>query len=193
MPDLFQNLINNPTPVIWLLLTIFVSLYLRELISKRSSHILEDAELKSTEIIQNALKKSQEIITQAETQSLRITGEAKLMDVSWKENLQKVMQDNQSQIFAQTNALFEKFESTLSQFLTQTQSQSTKAVELELQSARSLIENYKASQLRMVDENIVAILERTLSIILAKNLTLADQMDLVYKALEKAKAEKFFV
>ncbi len=43
------------------------------------------------------------------------------------------------------------------------------------------------------DENIIAMMEQTLSIVLAKKLSLKDQLDLVYEALEKAKVEKFVV
>jgi hypothetical protein len=47
--------------------------------------------------------------------------------------------------------------------------------------------------MNVIDENIMAMLEKTLSLVLAKNLDLKDQMDLVYESLEKAKAEKFVV
>lgn len=182
MPD-----IAVPTPILLGVVVILAILYLAEVISNReskkhSSWALEEAHTKSLDIIHSAIKKAQDIIDQAEIEALRVTAESKLMD----EKLQ-------SKIMSQTNELFEKFEENLSNYLTQTQTQSTKAIELELQAARSLIESYKSSQLRVVDENIVAILERTLSIILSKKLSLADQMDLVVKGLERAKAEKFFV
>jgi hypothetical protein len=56
-----------------------------------------------------------------------------------------------------------------------------------------LIDTYKVQQMNVIDENIMAMLEKTLSLVLAKNLDLKDQMDLVYESLEKAKAEKFVV
>lgn len=182
MPD-----IAVPTPILLGVVAILLILYLVEVISNRkskkhSSSALEEAHTKSLNIIHSAIKKAQDITAQAEIESLRVTAESKLMDEKW-----------QSKIMSETNELFEKFEENLSNYLTQTQSQSSRAIELELQAARSLIESYKSSQLRVIDENIVAILERTLSIILSKKLSLADQMDLLYKALEKAKAEKFFV
>lgn len=93
----------------------------------------------------------------------------------------------------QTVDLFERFEQNLSSFLTQTQQQSTDAVQLELRAARQLIDTYKAQQLSMIDESIIAILERTLSLVLEKKLTLEDNMDLVNEALEKAKAEKLII
>ncbi len=116
---------------------------------------------------------------------------AYLQDLSSKaEN--SFAQDEQT-VKAQVNKLLETFEDNLSNFLTATQTQSTKAVELEIQSARSLIESYKKQQFSLIDENIVAMLEKTLSLVLTKKLSLEDQIDLIYESLEKAKADKFII
>ncbi len=102
---------------------------------------------------------------------------------------------NQSQetIRQDIGQIFVKFEEDLSSYLVTTQQQSFKSIELELKSARQLIEAYKQQQLKVIDENIIAMLEETLSLVVAKKLSLKDQIDLVYEALEKAKAEKFIV
>lgn len=89
------------------------------------------------------------------------------------------------------NEFFEKFEANLSSFLTSTEQKSVMAIELELKAARQLIDTYKTQQLVLVDENIIAMLEKTLSLVLTKKLSLKEHLDLVYEALEKAKAEKF--
>lgn len=89
--------------------------------------------------------------------------------------------------------LFEDFEVKLADFLLQSEQKMMLAVDLELRSARQLIDTYKVQQMNVIDENIMAMLEKTLSLVLAKNLNLKDQMDLVYDSLEKAKAEKFVV
>lgn len=91
------------------------------------------------------------------------------------------------------NELFESFETKLADFLLQTEQKMMLSVDLELKSARQLIDTYKVQQMNIIDENIVAMLEKTLSLVLAKNLTLKDQMDLVYESLEKAKTESFLV
>lgn len=91
----------------------------------------------------------------------------------------------------QTNKLFEGFETKLSDFLIQTEQKTTQTIELELRSTRELIETYKEQQLSLIDENIIAVMERTLSIVLGKKLSLKEHVELVYEALEKAKAEKF--
>lgn len=102
---------------------------------------------------------------------------------------------NQSQetIRQDIGQIFVKFEEDLSSYLVTTQQQSFKSIELELKSARQLIDAYKQQQLKVIDENIIAMLEQTLSLVIAKKLSLKDQIDLVYEALEKAKSEKFIV
>lgn len=91
------------------------------------------------------------------------------------------------------NEFFEKFETSLSSFLTSTEQKSVMAIELELKAARQLIDTYKTQQLALIDENIIAMLEKTLSLVLTKKLSLKEHLDLVYEAMEQAKAEKFIV
>jgi hypothetical protein len=92
-----------------------------------------------------------------------------------------------------TTEFFDRFEQNLTSFLTQTQQQSLDAINLEMRAARQLIDTYKVQQLNLIDENIVAILERTLSLVLSQKMTLSEHTDLVYESLEKAKAEKFIL
>lgn len=94
---------------------------------------------------------------------------------------------------AKVNEFIEKFEQNLSDFLMQTQQKSLSAIDLELTSARNLIETYKSQQIKIINENILAMLERTLGLVMEKKLTLKDHMDLIYESLEKAKVEKFIV
>lgn len=91
------------------------------------------------------------------------------------------------------NQLFNRVEERLSDFLIQTEQKTTSSIELELKSARQLVDTYKSEQFKLIDENIIAMMEQTLSIVLAKKLSLKDQLDLVYEALERAKVEKFIV
>lgn len=99
----------------------------------------------------------------------------------------------QNQIKTRINELLLNLEQNMSGFLASAEQESTEAINLELKSARQLIDTYKQQQLTLIDENIVAVLERTLGLILRNKLTINDQMDLIFEALEKAKLEKFFV
>ena len=94
---------------------------------------------------------------------------------------------------ARVNELFESFETKLADFLLQTEQKMMLSVDLELKSARQLIDTYKVQQMNIIDENIVAMLEKTLSLVLGKNLNLRDQVDLVYESMERAKTESFLV
>ncbi len=87
----------------------------------------------------------------------------------------------------------EKMEANLNKFIQDTQKQSFQQIQMELNAARQLVDNYKAGQMRLVDENIIAVLERTLALVLNKNISLENQIDLVYEAYDRAKKEKFFV
>ncbi len=91
------------------------------------------------------------------------------------------------------NQVFGNLESRLSDFLIQTEQKTISSIELELKAARNLVESYKNQQLKLIDENIIAMMEQTLNIVLAKKLSLKDQLELIYEALEKAKVEKFVV
>lgn len=108
-----------------------------------------------------------------------------------KKQAEKAQFDNLNTIKQTANQLFMQFETELSNFLIQTRQQSTESIELEIKATRQLIEAYKQQQLKVVDENIVAMLEQTLALVLPRKLTLDDQVDLIYESLEKAKAEKF--
>ena len=142
-------------------------------------------------------KQQEQMLQQSQEQLQKNLAEAQAAFKTYLDTLSKrsdtSLTTNEQLIKEKTNQLFERFEQNLSGFLTQTQQQSTSAINLEMQAARQLIESYKMQQFKMVDENIVAMLERTLSLVLMKKLTLKEHVDLVYESLEKAKAEKFLL
>lgn len=102
-------------------------------------------------------------------------------------------EESEQAMKTRVNDLLIKLEQDLSTFLSSSQQKSLEAVNLEVKSARELIDTYKQEQLKLVDENIVNVLEKTLSLVMRKKLSLQDQVDLVFESLEKAKAEKFLV
>lgn len=211
---------NLPALGLGLLVIILTILYLREYnlrrkqaaeeerISKQirdqSFHMLEAAEIAEEKVIadskystsileeeyrrklENLFKNSQESITAAQSQL-----------IGYMQDLQKRSQEFEeaarSSSLQRINSLFQRLEARLSDFLVKTETATTSSIELELKSARQLIEAYKAQQLALIDENIIAMMEQTLSLVLAKKLSLKDQLDLIYEALEKAKVEKFIV
>jgi len=89
--------------------------------------------------------------------------------------------------------VFNGVEDRISDYLIKSEQRMMMAIELELKSARQLIDTYKVQQLQIIDENIVAILEKTINLVLREKMSLKDQLDLVYQSLEKAKADKIIV
>src|SRR3989344_5797415 len=170
MPQLPLNLVN-----LILLFTAIIAaiLYLREYNKRKKLEVegdkfLQGLKEKGWETLNQSIKKSQAILGEAELEGIK-AGEQRI------------------------NQLFEKIETRVSDFLVQTEQKSLSSIELELKAAREMIDSYKNQKFKLIDENIVAMMEQTLSIVLAKKLALKDQLDLIYEALEKAKAEKFIV
>ena len=190
----------------------------RQKIQNQSLQVsLKEAQKKSYSIIHQAMKKAQNIIGKAEAESVEIAADSKLATKNFEEKYGKELsneihkaedafvkyladlrtQSEQAQLLSQdfakqkVNEIFERFEQNLSTFLTQTEQKSVNAIDLELKATRQLVDTYKAQQLALIDENIVAMLEKTLSLVLVNKISLKDEVDLVYEALEKAKAEKF--
>ncbi|HBQ50570.1 TPA: hypothetical protein DD690_01140 [Candidatus Daviesbacteria bacterium] len=136
--------------------------------------------------LQAVLNQSQRAITASQNQLLQF-----MQDLQKRSG--EFEQASQSSGQERINQLFERLETKLSDFLIQTEQKTTSSIELELKAARQLLDTYKSEQLKLIDENIMAMMEQTLSLVLAKKLSLKDQLDLIYEALEKAKIEKFIV
>lgn len=175
---------------------------------KRSQEIISEAETESIKIVSDNRHQTQNLtkdyIEELQNASLDIKNqlaqELRLSVDEFKNYLNELksltnesQERLQNQLKGQVNTLLANFEQNLTDFTQKTEKQTTSSVELELKSARSLVESYKQQQLSLVDENIIALLEKTLSLVLAKKLSLKDQLDLVYEALEKAIADKFIV
>lgn len=175
---------------------------------QHSEQMLSDAEKKSFDYLNQAQAQTQNFEDQYQKRFSEVAGHLEdrfnqEMNVSQKEfsNYLADMRSHSDQAQSQAlqtvqqrvSELVERFEQNLTDFFTQTQQQSIASIELELKSARALIDTYKQQQLLLLDENIISVLERTLSLVLAKKLDLKDQLDLVYDALEQAKIEKFII
>ena len=163
----------------------------------RATAIISQASIKAQAILGKSVQTEMKLEEVQETQAKTLQDAMeKRFDSAFKEYLEylNATREKANQLLTQkTQTVFERFEQNLSDFLIQTQQKSTYTVDLEMQAARNLIDTYKRQQLNLIDEHIIAVLERTLSLVLAKKLSLEDQVDLVNEALEKAKAEKFII
>lgn len=214
-------LIQNPVVIIASVVALAATiLYTREyFLRKKASQAQQKIEMetrqKSLQLLHAAELAESEVIASSKYASQKLEADFKrsldnLLLISEKsvtgaqERLIKFMEDLQkrSEEFEEAsrkvgeqriNDLFENLESRLSEFVLISEQKTTSSLELELKAARQLIETYKEQQLKLIDENILAMMEQTLNIVLGKKLSLKDQLDLVYEALEKAKVEKFIV
>lgn len=188
---------------------------LRQKIEREGEEFLESIKEKGWETLHKSIAKSQETLGEAELEGVKIEAEYKkaLSEIikeaetsiknsssqlaQFMKDLQttalKSQQTSEKMTQARVNQLFDTLEQRLSDFLVETSQKTSTSIGLELKSARALIDTYKEEQLKLIDENILAMMEQTLATVLNKKLSLEDHLDLVYEALEKAKAEKFII
>lgn len=171
---------------------------------QKSFQLLAAAQMAETQVITEGNYATQKLVSEFRTQLQNLIQNSEKSLAASQDQLIRFMEDLQKRSAAFEEAgkssteqriseLFERLESKLSDFLIQTEQKTTSSIELELRATRALIETYKAQQLKLIDENIVAMMEQTLNIVLGKKMSLKDQLDLIYEALEKAKLEKFIV
>lgn len=99
---------------------------------------------------------------------------------------------NQKMLEEKAQAMIERTESLITKFTADVETKVKGDVEKELTAASEEIEQYKRNRMKVVDERIVDILEDVLKAALEKKMSLADQSELIYKALEEAKREHSF-
>lgn len=99
---------------------------------------------------------------------------------------------NQKMLEEKAQAMIERTESLLTKFTASLEAKVKGDVEKELAATSAEIEQYKQNRMRVIDERIIDILEAVLQVALEKKMTLADQSELIYKALEDAKKEHAF-
>lgn len=202
-------------------LVLYLNEYRRSRKEKMSSPFenIEPMQEKSLNVLHRAMETAQSIIGNAELEGIKVSATEKMALQKVEENLEKelslqmnkayseyikfledlkeqnneIQSANQASIKQRVDLIFDKFEQNLGTFLTSTEQKSVQSIELELRSARQLIETYKTQQIAIIDENIISILERTLTLVLAKKIPLKEQVDLIYDALNQAKVEKFVV
>jgi len=169
---------------------------------KKSQDILGQAEIESIKVVADTRVQTgklegsyKQTLDEVAKQSQVVVQDAQNNLLVFIQQLQKQAQElerfSQEETKARINQIFGRMEERLSDFLVSTEQKTLSSIELEIKSTKELLENYKNAQLKAVDENVLAIMEQTLSVVLGKKLSLKDQLDLIYEALEKAKGEKF--
>ncbi|MCL4338532.1 hypothetical protein M1271_02490 [Patescibacteria group bacterium] len=171
---------------------------------RQANKILVNSELKGLRIVakekldskkiadeyQEHIKSLEQKLEKQYAQQLEDTQEGYNIFLSTVEkSLQERIDQNQKMLEARALAFIDHSERLMEQFTESMQNQVREKVEKELQQAKAEIETYKQRRMQILDENIIEILEKTLHVALGKKLSLADQSDLIYQALEDAKKE----
>lgn len=171
---------------------------------KKSQDILSQAELEGVKVVSDSRFETSKMedeyskkLTEIINRSQNSISASQTQLIQFMQDLQKRSSEfeeaGRESIEQRINQMFGRLEERLSEFLISTEQKTTQSIDLEVRAARNLIEGYKQQQLKLIDENIIAMMEQTLNLVLAKKLSLKEQVELVYEALEKAKIEKFVV
>ncbi|MFC1647321.1 hypothetical protein ACFL1A_03480 [Patescibacteria group bacterium] len=97
-------------------------------------------------------------------------------------NHEKLLEEKSNKMLEETKFLFEKLS-------TKAQEDIKNQLEGEMELAKKEIDQYKKSRMAIINERIVDMIEDVALITLSKKISLDDQSDLVYRALEEAKKE----
>ncbi len=111
---------------------------------------------------------------------------------STEQSIQAHIEKNDKFLTDRSSAMTAHAQEQLDAFIKDVHGKVSMEVEQALQAARNEIAEYKQRRIQVLDEKIIDVLERTLQVALEKKLSLVEQSELVYKALEEAKHENSF-
>ncbi|OGG11425.1 hypothetical protein A2Z00_05575 [Candidatus Gottesmanbacteria bacterium RBG_13_45_10] len=174
---------------------------------QQANKILVSAELKGIQLLSHEKVDSNELANQFQTHLQTIekaledqlehsanyaestyTGFARTAEKMINDHIaknQKIVEDKSQEMIENTERLF----TMLSQYV---EAAIRSELEKELAKSKEEIAVYRQERMKVIDERIVDILEDVLRVTLQKKLSLADQSDLMYKALEEAKRGSAF-
>lgn len=184
----------------------------------KSSEILQEAMRKANDILAKAEKEGLDVLSSEEKTGKSLTEDYKkhlteieqMLEDALKKSLaaadesyqsfadsvgKKVgehLKQNEEILKERAEQVITKSEQVLTQVSNEVQSSVKKQVEAELSSVRDEIAEYKRQRMRIIDERIIEMLEDVIKVTLEKKLSLVEQSELVYKALEEAKRENAF-
>jgi F0F1-type ATP synthase membrane subunit b/b' len=189
---------------------------------KRSKHksteILQDALKKANEILSKAQKEGVEVLASEEKTGKNLIEDYKkhlaeiernladalshtiaAADDSYHEFAEEVgrkveshLAENEKTLAERADKVVIEAEKTLTEVTSSVQKLVKTEVEHELESVHKEVDEYRRQRMRIIDERIIDMLEEVIKVTLEKKLSLAEQSELVYKALEEAKREGAF-
>ncbi len=153
---------------------------------KRTGHELVEALEKHLKVVETTMQDhSSETARKAEESY-------KTFIKNTEQTIQAHIEKNDKFLTDRSTAMTTHAQEQLDAFIKDVHGKVSMEVEQALQAARNEIAEYKQRRIQVLDEKIIDVLERTLQVALEKKLSLVEQSELVYKALEEAKHENSF-
>lgn len=171
---------------------------------KKANRILSNAELRGINIIAREKLDSRKLAAEYEAYikdletALKNRFDKSITDaqksysqfISELESAMKTkLTENEKTMIAHTDSYITESQTALNSLIKDVHDKVTNQVEKEMIAVRASVEEYRQRRIKIIDENIIEILEKTLRIALGKKMSLTDQSELIYKALEEAKKE----
>ncbi len=111
---------------------------------------------------------------------------------SLEETIRTQVTANQKVVAEKADAMVMQSKHLMEESIASVQERVKQEVETELAKVRGEIADYRERRMRVIDERIIELLEDVLRVVLEKKLSLSEQSDLVYHALEEAKRDHAF-
>lgn len=147
------------------------------------SELLGQAELAETKLVAQSKLETMRL---GKIYEQAVVGSAGLVEKVFLAEVQKATKSYQKYL----EELSQKFSQDSQQILAKLRETLTATTQAELEEARNAIADYKKRMMQEAEDNIVSLVEETVKEVLRQKITLSDQVNLVFEALEKAKKEK---
>ncbi len=166
---------------------------------KRANLVMEETEKKGHGIIYGAMKKAQEIVSNAEVEGIKTAASAKLrttqFEKDYEERLSEAVDKSQREIEKIVRDNIAKsmagFDLKLAEVISKIENERLKEAGAKSDATKAEIEEYRKTRLARLDDQIAKIVAETVIKTLDKKIDLNTQMQTIYDALERAKAENF--
>ena len=126
-------------------------------------------EAKSFDVLHRAYKKAQTILGRAELDQIKINAS---MTLKAEKKIEEYME-----------TLTKEGKEHVKKFLTEAENAAMEAT-------KKSLEDYKATQMKALDDNIAEVTKRTAELVLTKRIDMNTHVELIYEALQQAKKEK---
>ncbi|OGG07727.1 hypothetical protein A2872_02065 [Candidatus Gottesmanbacteria bacterium RIFCSPHIGHO2_01_FULL_42_12] len=166
---------------------------------KRADLVIEETQKKGQGIVYRAMKKAQEIVGEAEVEGIKTAAAAKLrttqFERDYEEKLGAAVDKSQREIEKIVRDNIAKsmsgFDLKLAEVISKIENERLKEAGVKSDAAKAEIEEYRNTRLARLDDQIAQIVADTVIKTLDKKIDLNSQMQSIYDALERAKAENF--